>query len=172
VNLRFSLILFLLASSLAHAQQQERKMEDRIMRPDMTLGAAEQNKGFGTQKSFSSSSSSSSKPFSFLPHFALKGFFSKTYSGSKNYWTGDYQPYARNSNLGLAKAPQGSEKHFETKTMAVSDAREGGKGYAANSIFPTKQGHQEGKSQKALTQETAGKPMSIDEVRDLLNKNK
>ena len=172
VNLRLSISLLLLATGLARAQQQERTLEQRIMKPDMTMDANEQKKGFRSEKSFGTTNANGDKHFSLFPQFSLKSFFTSSYSDSKSYWTGDYKPGSKGSTLAKNGNFQDAGKRYDTKTMAVSEAREAGKSYNKSSNFATKETREVGKSQKALDQQHAQKEMSIDEVRDLLNKSK
>ena len=170
--------LWMLGSGLAQAQQQERTLEQRLTRPDMTLTAKEQGKGgFGGGKSFSTGNANSKKSFLGLPRFPLKSFFgAKTYQNNsgKSFWTSEFKPTQKSETMGNKKSLFGSDKSFEVKsaTLAKADATEAGKGYQATNTFQTKSTKMEGKSQKSLDQEHSKKEMTIDEVRELLNKNK
>ena len=130
--MRWLLVLICLttATSLARGQEQENKLVDRLLRPDMTLGNSAQNKKFaaveGTSvdrkfvaKSFYAGEETSPKRFG-----GLRDFFARTFGGRK-----------------FSRSDTGSRPFLG-----------------------------QGTRQKILSQQD--KPLSIDEVRELLNRNK
>lgn len=163
--------MLLLPGHHAHAQQQERKLEERLTRPDMTLSNPAQNKAFNGGKSFTSTANShaAAKPFLFSRWFRSKQFSTKSFT-SENYTPGELKIPLSEAQT---KESRQGEKVYQTKAAEVSEAREGDKPFAAGGYAGTRQFHGQGKSQKALDQKYANQePMTIDQVRELLNKNK
>jgi len=169
-----ALILLLASCGVLHAQQQERKLVDRILQPDMTLGNPMQNKAFsggGGTGGVDTSKNASVKDFYFVQKFSLKAFDTKQYE-AKNYWQGDFQFTTKPAAV---KADSAAEKSYETKALPVKDAPEAGKGYQdATRGYATREAPERGKtSQSHLDEKFKGGPqLNIDEVRDLLNKPK
>jgi hypothetical protein len=168
-----SLALFvslLTALSCLRAQDQERKLVDRLLRPDMTLQNSEQKKKFiadgasinkkATVGTFYVGKKSNSKTFSGGREFSAQQFNSRAFHGSRSTFETSSQQALGNSRLaysaqsarGLRNAPQ-SNKKVASRT------------YAENGPFLD-----QGKSQKSLNRQNA--PLTIDQVRELLNKNK
>lgn len=162
----------LLCAHVSQAQQQERKLEDRIMRPDTTLGSREQNKSFGNYKTFQSAGSDRAavRDFYFTQKYSPKSYQTKDFA-TKNHWAGDFKYATNEANTKGRYTIPNSAKGYETKPMEVKDARERGKNYAAGA-YATDSFKADGKTQKILDAKYANqKPKTIDEVRDLLNKN-
>jgi hypothetical protein len=168
-----SLALFvslLTALSCLRAQDQERKLVDRLLRPDMTLQNSEQKKKFiadgasinkkATVGTFYVGKKSNSKTFSGGREFSAQQFNSRAFHGSRSTFETSSQQALGNSRLaypaqsarGLRNAPQ-SNKKVASRT------------YAEHGPFLD-----QGKSQKSLNRQNA--PLTIDQVRELLNKNK
>ena len=167
-------ILLLASCAVLHAQDQERKLVDRILQPDMTLGNPMQNKAFsggGGTGGVDASKNAYVKDFNFVQKFSPKAYDAKQYD-AKNYWQGDFQFTTKPASV---KADSANEKSYETKTLPVKDAREAGKGYeTATRTYATREAQERGKSQNHLDEQyKAGKSqLNIDQVRDLLNKPK
>ena len=155
----------------AHAQDQERRLVDRLLKPDMTLQNDAQNKKFVGDGSASINKRANvgtfyvhqkprSKNFSGTRDFSTTEFYSQTYRGGRTaYETSSQQtlanskaPYANQTTRGVREAPQSGKK-------VASRA------YAGNRPFLD-----EGKSQKSLNRQN--EPLTIEQVRELLNKNK
>jgi hypothetical protein len=163
-------VSLLAALPCVRAQDQESKLVDRLLRPDMTLGNSAQNKKFiadrtsinkqATVGAFYVQKKSDSKSFSGTREFSARQFDSQPFRGqrsasgiSSQQAVANSQPaYATQTARGLHDAPQADKK-------VVS------RSYAENRPFLDK-----GKSQKSLTRKN--KPLTIEEVRELLNKNK
>ena len=136
----------------------------------MTLGNAAQNKKFiadrtsinkqATVGTFYVQKKSDSKNFTGTRDFSARQFDSQPFRGqhsasgisSQQALGNSRAPYATQTARGLRNAPQSDKK-----VVSLS--------YAENRPFLDK-----GKSQKALTRKN--KPLTIEEVRELLNKNK
>jgi hypothetical protein len=163
--------LSLLAALLcARAQDQESKLVDRLLKPDMTLQNSEQNKKFVADRT------SVSKQATVGTFYVQKKSDSKSFSGTRDFSTRrfDSQSYpGQRSASGIsAQQPIGnSHPVYATQTargprdVAQSDKKVASRSYADNRPFLD-----QGKSQKSLTRKN--RPLTIDEVRELLNKNK
>ncbi len=143
---------------------------DRLLRPDMDLKNEAQNKKFiadgtsinkrATVGAFYVQEKSNSKRFWGIPGFLTRQFNSQSFhSGRSTFKTSSQQAmgtsrsaYANQTAHGVRDAPQSGNK------VAVG-------AYAGNRPFLD-----EGKSQKSFNRQNA--PLTIDQVRELLNKNK
>ena len=167
------LLLLLLGSCEAlHAQQQERKLIDRVLQPDMTLANPMQNMAYnsGGANGLDTTKSASVKDYYFTQTFSPKTFETKDFE-SKSYWQGDFQFATKPAEV---KTSSFAHKLFETKSAEVKDAREAGKSYSENSRqYETREAVERGKTSQAhLNATVLGAPgMNMDQVRALLNKS-
>jgi hypothetical protein len=168
------ILIFLLCSgSLLHAQKQERKLVDRILKPDMTLGYSMQNLAYNGAGSggLELKKDASVKDFYFVQKFTAKGFETKDYE-AKSFWQGDFQFTTKAADV---KTDSAAQKIYATKALPVKEAREAGKLYQdGGRAYATREAPERGKtSQNHLDEIYKGKEqMNIDQVRDLLNKPK
>ena len=165
----------------AGAQEQERKLMDRIDNPDMNRAFELQKAtSFGTN-SFGTTGTAHVKEFYYPKKFNSKDFLTGSYGGSKQCWMGDFK-YALNAFD--TKSLSESGKRFGTKAVATQGANDSTKGYGVKE-FGTQTAHFRGKSQDKFDKQgptalagpvgyegTLAPLKSIDDVRDLLNKNK
>jgi hypothetical protein len=163
-------VSLLTALSCLRAQEQERKLVDRLLRPDMTLQNSEQKKKFiadGTSinkkasvGTFYVEKKSKSKTFSGTREFSTQQFNSRSFHGSRSAFENSSQQPVGNSRLAYptqtARGPRNAPQ---------SDKKIASHAYAENRPFLD-----QGKSQKSLNRQNA--PLTIDQVRELLNKNK
>jgi hypothetical protein len=163
-------VLLLAAPSCLRAQDQERKLVDRLLRPDMTLQNSEQKKKFiadGTSinkkanvGTFYVQKKSNSKTFSETREFSTQQVHSRPFHGSRSAFENSSQQAMKNSRLAYpTQTARGS------RNAPQSDKKVAKHAYAENRPFLD-----QGKSQKSLTRQNA--PLTIDQVRELLNKNK
>jgi hypothetical protein len=162
--------LLLTALSCLRAQDQERKLIDRLLRPDMTLQSSEQKRKFiadGTSinkkasvHTFYVEKKSDSKRFSRTHDFSTQQFNSRSFHGSHNAFENSSQQAGGNSRRAYptdaARGPRDAPQ---------SDKKVASRAYGENRPFLD-----QGKSQKSLNRQNA--PLTIDQVRELLNKNK
>jgi len=163
-------VLLLAAASCLHAQDQERKLVDRLLKPDMTLQSSEQKKKFiadGTSinkkasvGTFYVDKKTNSKTFSKKGEFSTRQFDSQPFHGNRRAFENPSQLAVGNSRLAYptqtARGPRDAPQ---------SDKKVASRAYAENRPFLD-----QGKSQKSLNRQNA--PLTIDQVRELLNKNK
>ena len=165
----------LLLGSLAGAQVQEKKLSDRIMRPDMTLAYPVQGKAFYDGKTFQSSGSPDTRAFAFSRAFVSKDFSTKTFYGAGS-WGGNFKFSTTQANTkGNYEVPNAGTK-VDTKTQDVHNASETRR-ESPTRTYATRE--YRGPEAKKLKTELKSEPevgnmkqMTIDDVRDLLNKNK
>ena len=143
---------------------------DRLLRPDMDLKNEAQNKKFtsggvsinkqATVGAFYVQKKSNSRDFLGIHAFLARQFNSQPFHSGRNAFNTSSQQamgnsrsaYTNQTARGVRDAPQSDEK------VAV-------RAYAENRPFLD-----EGKSQKSLSRQNA--PLTIEQVRELLNKNK
>ena len=163
-------VLLLAARTCLRAQDQERKLVDRLLRPDMSLQSSEQKKKFiadGTSINKKASVGTfyvekKSRPTTFLGtrELSTQQFNSRSFHGSRRAPENSSQQAAGNSRR--AYPTQGARG---PRDASQSDKKVASHAYAGNRPFLD-----QGKSQKSLNQQNA--PLTIDQVRELLNKNK
>jgi hypothetical protein len=159
------------AISCGHAQDQERKLVDRLLKPDMKLQSDAQNKKFTGDGSVSIDKHANvgtfyvhqktrSKTFSGTRDFGTSQFYAQTYHDRRSAY--EASPRQPMKNAGFAYANQ--------TAAGVRDAPQSGKKVTSHQYAGTRPFLDQGKSQKSLNQQNA--PLTIDQVRELLNKNK
>jgi hypothetical protein len=163
-------VLLVTAASCLRAQDQERKLLDRLLRPDMTLQSSEQKKKFiadGTSinkkasvGTFYVEKKPNSKTFSRAPEFSTRQFNSRPYHGNRSAFENSSQQAVGNS-----RSAYPTQTAHGPRDAPQSDKKVASRAYAENRPFLD-----QGKSQKSLNRQNA--PLTIDQVRELLNKNK
>jgi hypothetical protein len=171
--MRWLLILFCLAiaAPFARAQSQENKLMERIMRPDMSLTYSGQNKAFaGTgltaadrkfeTKSFYPGDLALTKSFWGAKTFSSKSFAMEKYSRAKAM-----ADVRANAEMAFASTEFPTHKSALIRSSPEANKKIETRDYAESRPFLVK-----GTRQKILS--TQSHPLTIDEVRELLNKNK
>jgi hypothetical protein len=163
-------LVVLVALSCANAQDQESKLVDRLLRPDMTLGNNAQNKQFvadgvsinkkASVGTFYVQKKSDSKSFAGTRDFSARQFKSQSFQGTRSA-TGISQEQA----FGNSHPAYTTQAARRPRDAPQSDKKVASRSYAENRPFLD-----QGKSQKSLNRQNA--PLTIDQVRELLNKNK
>jgi hypothetical protein len=151
------------------AQEQENKMVDRLLKPDMTLANPAQNKQFNGTGTTSVDKKFVAKSFYSGNEANTKAFTGERDFSAKGYETGKS---ARTEKVANASGePTGTNKKFSTgQSSLVRTAPENGKAantrdYPENRPFLGK-----GTRQEILSKQN--QPLTIDEIRELLNKSK
>jgi len=163
-------LLVLVALSYVRAQDQESKLVDRLLRPDMTLGNNAQNKKFIADKAsinkqatvgtFYVQKKSNSKSFSGTRDFSARQFNSQPFHGTRSA-----------SGISSQQAVGDSRPAYSTRTARdVRDAPQSDKKIASHPYAGNRPFLDQGKSQKSLNRQNP--PLTIEQVRELLNKNK
>jgi hypothetical protein len=168
----FTIWTFLTAAlCCVHAQDQEKKLVDRLLKPDMTLQNDAQNKKFGGDGSVSVNKranvgtfffhqKSNSKSFSGTRDFSTTQFYSQTYHGKRTASEVSSQQSVANS-----KAAYANQTASGVRSASQSGKKVASRGYAGTRPFLD-----QGTRQKSLNRQN--EPLSIEQVRELLNKNK
>ena len=164
---------FLLTAALCrvNAQDQEKKLVDRLLKPDMALQNDAQNKKFSGDGSASINKRANlgtffvhqkpnAKNYSGGRDFSTTQFYSQTYRGGRAAYQVPSQQTIANS-----KATYGSQTARGIRDAPQSGKKVASRGYAGNRPFLG-----EGTNQKSLNRHT--EPLTIEQVRELLNKNK
>jgi hypothetical protein len=179
-----TITLLLSAVTFAHAQDQDQKLMDRLLKWNLNASFQAKDKGF-TAKSFDNTHSAVVKEFLYTEKFKAKDFLTGNYGGSKSFWMGDFKFSSHAAETKGKKVIPNVEKPFETKAANTKTAHEAEKTYAARE-FPTSPYVKRASSHNAfdraagpyVTQDELGswkgnmQTMTIDQVRELLNKNK
>ena len=156
---------FLALATAGYAQEQERKLVERLLSPDTKLSNSDQNKKFNGGADAAPARSVSTKTFYVSEKKLSKSFVADGQAPTKTFSTRNYTTKSARvptlppmKGFEAKKAREFSSKSYSTKTYATRD-------FAGNRPFLG-----QGKSQKAL--HAQDRPLTIDEVRELLNKNK
>jgi hypothetical protein len=158
------------ALSCVRAQEQERKLMDRLLRPDMELHNDAQN------KKFIADGTSINKRATVGTFYVQKKSNSKSFWGIGNFFTRQFNSQPFYSGRGVfntsSQQPTGnSQSAYANQTApGARDAPQSGKKVAARAYADNRPFLDEGKAQKSLNRQNA--PLTIDQVRELLNKNK
>lgn len=166
--------LLLSISETTCAQEQEKKLLDRIQCPDMQLGSALQSKGFaGVTGAGVKASSFANKTLVTSEAGSVREFGgTRSFLGIKNPWFGK-RSYDGNAALLSTRMGLDISKSYSVKPAAIEPyAAASKKAQAANSQVPIKPFLVQGEAQGALQQisDKVKKEMTIDDVRELLNK--
>ena len=168
----FAVWTFLTAAlCCVHAQDQEKKLVDRLLKPDMTLQNDAQNKKFGGDGSASINKRANvgtffvhqkprSKNFSGTRDFSTTQFYSQTYRGGRTAHEVSSQQTLTNSKSTYASQT----------ARGVRDAPQSGKKVASRAYPGNRPFLNQGTNQKSLSRKND--PLTIEQVRELLNKNK
>lgn len=161
-------------------------MEEKVVKSGR-FGPADPNKvydlrgsSFGSTRSYGVRESSS-KEFSFLQRFAAKTFNAKPFGSAKSASIGEVSFATKEVDAKRSWNPF-ANKTATTKTMPVEAAREGSKTMPAGQFAKgqrTYRGPEADRMAKAINPDdkwvgrtTSLQPMTIEDVRELLNKNK
>jgi hypothetical protein len=174
VIVRTVVVFFCLAMCvpIARAQEQESKLMDRLLKPDMELQNTDQGKKFvadhggrmdkkATVGSFYvQKKKDAAKKFAGTRDVSTRQFGSQSFRGTKEAAVAKPQREIVNANRSVPTAGVRDVRTARDSNKIV-DSRE----YSGKRPFLER-----GKSQKSLDRQNP--PLTIDQVRDLLNKNK
>jgi len=157
-------LAFLTLATASYAQEQERKLVDRLLSPNTKLANPDQNKKFvgGVE---TPTRSAATKSF-----YVSEKSLSKTFVADRSAPTTSFR--TRNYSTQAAVVPTSPPtRTYQTKQARdISPNAYSTKKYAARDFGGNRPFLGQGKSQKAL--HAQDRPLTIDEVRELLNKNK
>jgi hypothetical protein len=162
---RFGLVIPLcLLAATALAQEQERKLVDRLLEPNTKLENSQQNKQF-TGAGAVTAKSASTRSF-YLSNKEL----SKTFADTRAFRARSYPSRSFATREAALPTSPRTPTFSTSDARGISSARDAGKSYDTRKFSGSRPFLDRGKSQKAL--HAQDHPLSIDDVRELLNKNK
>ena len=161
------------------------KWRGTFAKPDMERVFDLRQAGTKMDKSFNAKSANT-KEFQFRQRVSMKEYQTRNFAGTKTAWQGDFKFSTKAARTTGKYAIPNSTKEADTKTMPVSDAREAGKTMATSGYERAERQYlKKGRSQDKFDKEGGVpgdnkpigysgdmKPMTIDDVRELLNKSK
>jgi hypothetical protein len=155
---------FLALATAGYAQEQERKLVDRLLSPNTKLASSDQNKKF-TGGLEAPTRSAATKSF-----YISEKKLSKTFAADRSAPTTSFR--TRNYSTQAATVPTlPPTRSYQTKQARdISPSAYSTKKYATRDFAGNRAFLGQGKSQKGL--HAQDRPLTIDEVRELLNKNK
>lgn len=156
---------------MAHGQEQEKKLLDRLLKPDTTLTNHMQTKQFAVGQT-AASKEVPAKQFYVPAAPAQKEFGGMRSFVAKIFGTGRSRHEHRQAILPAGTNTTGKKiaRDAGAKFAAAGRSAEYEKVVATTNFPGTKPFRGEGKSQKRLS--TENPPMTIDQVRELLNRNR
>jgi len=163
--------LFLAALSYARGQDQEHQLLDRLLKPDMSLQNPAQNKKFIAANGASINKHATASTF-----YVQKKSGSKSFSGTRNFsaWQFNARSFRGSdhaANFSSRKQVTNSKRSYSTQTArSLRDAHETGRTVDALIFAGNRPFLDRGKSQRSLDRQNP--PLTIEQVRELLNKNK
>jgi hypothetical protein len=162
-------LLFLPADG--RSQEQERKLEDRLLRPDMTLQSDFQSKRFNQTAGFSVRSSAHSKSFGYSRNVNPGSFNTRLFLGAKGFGESKKTAESKTANTAGKYASFDGDRSYGTRPVETDTPHDSGRSYGVDA-YGTREFRPDGKSQKSLDRRSAKmKDLTIDQVRELLNKN-
>lgn len=172
--LPFGIALSLFAVQPLCAQEQEKKLLDRIQKPNMQLGNPLQSKAFSSVSGAGVKTASfANKTHGTAQSGALREFSGmRSFIGIKNPWFGQ-RSYDAKSALLSSRLGLDTSKSYALKSAATESFSEvSKKTNATKQSVPIKPFLVQGEAQGALLQisDKVKKEMTIDDVRELLNK--
>jgi hypothetical protein len=156
--------------SILYAQEQEQRLVDRLLKPDTTLQNNAQNKKFVAKgKTIEKQAGVRTFYVSRKPQtkeFARQREYSATQFAAHHFRDGEMTSTMQTRALRVKKF----SVNDGTGALVVRDVSGGDKKIASSEFAGSRPFLDKGKSQKALSQHDT--PLTIDQVRELLNKNK
>jgi hypothetical protein len=162
-------VFFTAGLCCVRAQDQEKKLVDRLLKPDMTLQNDAQNKKFGGDGSVSINKHANVATFFFhqkshsksfeTRDFSTTQFYSQTFHGKRGAYEVQSQQTLTNKTAYANQTARGVHQASQSGKKVASGAYGGNRPFLA-----------QGTNQKQLNKKN--EPLTIEQVRELLNKNK
>jgi hypothetical protein len=181
VRLLTAIFTLTLCAGAAYGQKQEKVMNDRldnrsfrerIDRPDLSLTSGFADRQFNPGGGSKTDKKAVVREFPFAQSAYLReGYRTNNFGGNKDFRTKGFagSKEAAAAQKGFAQ----TDRSYTTKTMDVRDAREANKTLAIRDFSPADRiGVLQGKSQGNFDAMLAEKNLSIEQVRELLNKSR
>jgi hypothetical protein len=167
-----ALLLAMLFAPLAAGQVQEQRMMDRIMNPKADQANPMGGRSFNST-SFAAKKFDGGREYRGLKPARTKEFATRKFLGIRNPWFGK-KVYETEAARELTRYVL-SDKEFASRAVEAKTAREEGRSAPrVDGEIDTRQFLGRGKSQGSLdnTYSQGGAPLSLNEVRELLNRNR
>jgi hypothetical protein len=162
------ILAFLALATVSYAQEQERKLVDRLLSPNTKLANSDQNKKF-TGGLEAPTRSAATKSFYISEKKLSKTFVADRSAPTTSFRTPNYSTQYSTQSATVRTLPP--TRSYQTKqTRDISPSAYSTKKYATRDFAGNRPFLGQGKSQKAL--HAQDRSLTIDEVRELLNKNK
>ena len=155
---------FLLQITTASAQEQERKLIDRLLKPDTALQNPQQTKSF-SQRHTISTHSNTTRSFYIAERNLSRNFVADRQFATTSYSSGNFETKAASQ-----MKVHGTSTFSTRAAREVPTASNGSKNFSTGGFGSTRPFLVRGKSQKSL--DAQHHPLTIEQVRELLNKNK
>ncbi len=161
----------LVAASTAHSQVQEQRL-DEILHADRNKTSEFAGKSFGSKASFGEKQAEV-HAFAFSHSAVLQSgngsFQTRAFAGKDGFRTSEFTTKTDRATNSDTFAQR--DKGFATKSLAVSEDRVANKSVSVHEYVPGEKGIViRGKRQETLDEIREQKDLSIDEVREILNK--
>jgi hypothetical protein len=155
--------------SVARAQTQEQKLVDRLLRPDMHLRNPAQN------KKFVADGTSIDKRASVSTFYVQKRDRENSFAGTRKFSTRRFYAWLfhgrSRTNADAKKQSSDSEKNYATSSKAgVHSVHDSHRSVDSREFVGERPFLDQGKNQKALNRKN--NPLTVEQVRELLNKNR
>jgi len=158
-----------LCASSSWAQQQERGLIDRLLRPDMDLQNNAQGKKFATN-SVATERRGSVGTFFLEPKTSPKEFQDTRVARTKEYSSGSLNIGSTATSSVQNRRANVPEPVGISTVREVRNARDTNRSVDSHSFANQRTFREQGKSQRSLDRQNP--PLTIEQVRELLNKNK
>jgi hypothetical protein len=170
-GVRFLLASAILAitASAAMAQEQESKLLNRLLKPDRTLQNSEQNKKFVASGSLGEKQINAGN-FYVADKPAARRFQGDRDFAAREFPSSDFRNVAPASLYSRSSGTYLQKQYVTSAAPSIHEARESSRSSATHAYAGSRPFLGKGLTQKAISQHDH--PMSIDEIRELLNRNK
>ncbi len=169
-RLLLSLLLLSGSVAIATAQVQEKKLLDRLLKPDMTLQNNMQDRKF-VATGATVTKKAPTKSFYVGERKSDKAFWNTRQVPQKGFQTESSRYARREANLSTRGRIAKLDAPYSTPDYSgVREASDAQKAIPARDFAGNRKFEAQGKSQKFLSAQD--RPLTIDQVRELLNKNK
>ncbi len=166
---RLPFLILLSSVMLASAQEQERKLLDRLLKPDMTLQNNLQDKQFRVADG-PIAKKAPTKAFFVPERTREKSFWNTRHVSVNNFQANDSREARREANLSTRSRIAKLDARYSTLTYGdVRELPETQKVVAVSDFHGVRKFQGQGKSQRFLNAQH--RPLTIEQVRELLNKN-
>ncbi len=167
---RFPVLILLSSVVLASAQEQERKLLDRLLKPDMTLQNDMQDRQFRVADG-TIAKKAPTKAFYVPERTREKSFLNTRHVSPKSFRADDSRETRREANLSTRGQIAKLDAPYPALTYGdVRESSETQKAIAVSDFDGVRKFEGQGKSQRFLN--AKDRPLTIEQVRELLNKNK